>query len=197
MKKLLLFTLILSAMMMTACGGDSATEKLVKKLNSSYDYDGKEVELVCYPTIAEHSITLVGNGTVPIYLRNSKWQTSQHAFITTKLNFGKEPNCIWMPEKYTLGDIEIFDSEENSHGINTKLKVKGIVRYTGKDWEKYTIVKEENENPKIKMPKIVGSKSAAERAEEAKQKAEERRKKTGDPNDYSFIFIVSEISAAK
>ena len=195
MKNISLFILVLSATMMISCGGgDGTTNNLVKKLNSSYENDGKEVTLVCYPTIAEHSLTLIDrSGTIPIYLRNSKWQKSQDAFVITKLNFGKEPNCLWLPEKYTLGDVEIFDSEGNNHGTNTKLAIKGIVRYTNKDWEKATIAKEESSGG----IRIVGAKSATERAEEAKKKAEERRKKTGDPNDYSFIFEVTSISVAK
>jgi hypothetical protein len=45
-RKTIILTLICAAIL-TACG-DGATKKLVKHLNSSYDYDGREVELSGY-----------------------------------------------------------------------------------------------------------------------------------------------------
>ena len=191
MKKIFLFVLIISAMVMTACG-DGATKKRMQELDSSYDYDGKEVTLTGYLTY--NSGTMIMNGKTTPVLRHSNWQKS--GFVRPEINFGKEPNNVWIPNKFRLEDIEIYDSSGQKHGINTKCNLKGTVRYTHKDWEKATIVKEETSS-KVKTIQIYGTKSAEERAEEAKKAAEERRAKTGDPNDYTFEFIVNEISVVK
>ncbi|MCL2651180.1 MAG: hypothetical protein FWD60_09190 [Candidatus Azobacteroides sp.] len=189
MKRTFLFVLILSAMV-TACS-DGATKKLMKALNSSYDYDGKEVTLTGYAIYK--SGALIMNGKTDVALSNSNWQ--QDSFADVKMNFGKEPNSIWMPDKFRLEDVEIYDSNGQKHGINTKLNLKGIVHYTHKDWENATEVKEESSS-KGKL-QIYGTKSPDQRAEEAKKAAEERKAKTGDPNDYTFELIVNEVSVAE
>jgi len=190
MRKISLFTLILLAITMTSCGGgDKATTKLLKELNSSYNYDGKEATLTGYLTY--NSGAMIVHGKTTPALRHSNWQ--KEGFARPEINFGKEPNCVWIPDKFRLEDIEIYDSNGEKHGVNTKVTLKGTVRYTNKEWEKATVAEEE----KSGGMKIFGAKSAAEKAEEAKKAAEERRKKTGDPNDYSFTFQATAISVAK
>ncbi|MDR2476084.1 MAG: hypothetical protein LBD45_09545 [Bacteroidales bacterium] len=193
MRTVLIFSLICTVIF-AGCGGDSATAEIVKKLNSSYDYDGKEVELVGYIAIASGRAggMMVVNDKVSAGMVNSSMQQRQDAFAEVKLNFGQNPNCLWLPEKFQLSDAEIYDSNGQKHGINTKFAIKGVVHYTHKDWEKDTVAEEKSD----KM-KIFGIKTQAEKAEEAKQAAEERRKKTGDPNDYSFTFEATSISVAK
>lgn len=193
MKSKQLFLSLFFVVMLAACG-DNATKETVKKLNSSYDYDGKEVELVGYVAIVSGRAggTMVMNGKIAVGLVNSNMQQKQDAFADAKLNFGQEANSLWLPEKFKLSDVEIYDSNGAKHGVNTRFAIKGTVHYTHKDWEQETVAKEETG----KM-KIYGIKSNAEKAEEAKQAAEERRKKTGGPNDYSFVFEATSISVAK
>jgi len=192
-KRNFLFTLILSAMLI-ACG-DGATKKLVKELNSSYDNDGKEVELVGYVTISSGrgGGTMVMNGKITVGLANSNWQQKQDAFAYAKINFGQEPNSMWLPEKYQLSDVEIYDSNGQKHDVNTEFTIKGTVHYTNKDWK----LLQTDKPAGMFANSDVFNKMKEKSANESKKAAEDREKKTGDPNDYSFEIIVNQISVAK
>jgi hypothetical protein len=196
MKKQVIFVsmLILSAILMS-CGGDNATQQTVKQINSSYDLDGQEVQLVGYVAIASGRSggTLIMNNQITVGLVNSNWQQKQDAFANAKINFGQAPNCLWLPDEFKLSDVEIYDSNGQKHAVNTQFSFKAKVKYTHKDWESETAVKEEGK-PKMQ---IYGVKTAAQRAEEAKKASEERKKVTGDPNDYAFELTITEISVAK
>ena len=189
MKKTTFVLSLILTVILTSCG-DSATNKLVAELNSSYTNDGKEVELTGY--IFTSHIAIVSGDVVKVGLYNVAGQTDGE-IAEIKIKFGKEANHIFIPEKYRGNEIEIYDNTGEKHGYLQKITVKGTVHYTNKDWEKETVAKEETGN----NIKIFGKKSAAEKAEEAKQAAEKRKKETGDSNDYSFEFSVSEISVAK
>jgi len=185
-----IFSLIFAAILVSC--GDNATKKLVKELNSSYTYDGKEVILTGY--VIYNSGALIMNGKTNVALSNSNWQ--QDAFAHAEMNFGQEPNSIWMPDKFRLEDIEIYDSNGQKHGINTKFNLKGTVHYTNKDWKEQLEQQKEGKkdmfsnNPAFQEMR----KNSLSKAEEA---TNERKKKSGDPNDYSFKIVVSEISVSK
>ena len=194
MKKVFVFTLIISAMLMTACG-DGATKKLVKELNSSYTNEGKEVELKGY--IFTFHGAMVWGDRVRVGLYNVAGQTDG-AIAPIKMKFGQEANSIFIPEKYRGNDIEIYDNAGEKHGYLKRFTVKGVVHYTNKDW-KEKLEKEKEKEGKKDMP---SNNPAVQKMREnslskAEEAAKEREKKTGDPNDYSFEITVSEISTAK
>gem|GEM_PF-887294 len=193
----ILSSLIVAAIL-TSCGGDNATNKLVKELNSSYTNDGKEVELVGYIAIVSGRAggTSVNNGKITVGLTNSNWQQKQDAFAQAKINFGKDSNSLWLPEKFLLSDVEIYDSKGQKHDVNTKLAIKGIVHYTNKDWE--NALKQEQEGKKDMFSNNPAFQKMREKSlNEDKAAAKAREKKTGDPNNYSFEISVNEISVAK
>jgi hypothetical protein len=192
-KKAIFSVMLILSAILVSCSGDNATEQVVKQLHSSYDLDGQEVQLVGYVAIASGrgGGALIMNDQITVGLVSSNWQQKQDAFASAKIKFGQNPNCLYMPEKFSLGDVEIYDSNGQKHGVNTQFAFKAKVKYTRKDWEKETVV-EETDKPKMQ---IHGVKTPAQRAEEAKKAAEERKKATGDPNDYTFELTVVEISA--
>ncbi|GHT22329.1 hypothetical protein FACS189430_03930 [Bacteroidia bacterium] len=194
-KKTIFSVMLILSAILASCGGDSATQQVVKQLHSSYDLDGQEVQLVGYVAIAsgKGGGALIMNNQISVGLVNSNWQQKQDAFASANINFGQNPNCLYLPEKFQLGDVEIYDSNGQKYDVNTKFTFKAKVKYTRKDWEKETVA-DETDKPKMQ---IHGVKTPAQRAEEAKKAAEERKKATGDPNDYSFKLTVVEISVAK
>ncbi|MCL1938072.1 MAG: hypothetical protein FWF52_06735 [Candidatus Azobacteroides sp.] len=188
MTRRFLFMLIISAIMF-ACG-DGTTKKLVKELNSSYDNEGKEVTLTCY--ITQNGPVIIKNGTTSVSLVYSNMQ--QDAFAYAQLNFGKEANCVWMPEKFRLEDIEIYDNTGRKYGVNTEFTIKGIVHYTNKNWKEEL---SQADKPGMFSNSEVFKKMREKSDNDNKKAAEDRKKKTGDPNDYSFEIIVNDISVAK
>jgi hypothetical protein len=179
---------------LTACG-DGATKKLTNQLNSSYDYDGKEMELTGF--IYTFHGAMVSGDMVRVGLFNVAGQTSG-AVATLKIKFGKDANGIYIPEKYHGSDIEIYDNTGEKHGYLTKCTVKGTVRYTNKNWKENL---EKTDDPASEKNPLANSETFKKMREKtvanAKKAAEEREKKTGDPNDYSFEMTVNEISVAK
>jgi hypothetical protein len=190
MKKLICILLFAAS---SASCGDDATKKIVEQLDTSYDLDGRQVELTCHVASDFHD-KLIMNGWTTVPLVHSPMQQQRHAFATARIRFGKdEPNCIWMPEQFRLSEVEFYDSDGGKHDFNTQFAIKATVKYTHRDWEKATVA--EPESPK--KLRIYGQKTNDEQAEEARMAAEERRKATGDPNDYTFELIVDEIRTVK
>jgi hypothetical protein len=179
MKKRTIFTMILLSVVLFASCGDKATSNLIKELNSSYTYDGKEVELIGY--LSPHRTSLIMNGKVKLGLFNSLTEQSGSQLADVFINFGKEPNNIYMPEKYKSSEIEFYDNSGTMRNYLTKFRITGIVKYTKKDWEKH-LTEPENDPKKPAFAKEMAKKSV----EKAKKAAEERKAKTGDANDYSF-----------
>ncbi|MDR0810751.1 MAG: hypothetical protein LBN23_00515 [Paludibacter sp.] len=199
-KKTILSVILILSAILVSCGGDSATKQVMKQVNSSYDLDGQEVQLVGYATFTSGKsgglLMIKGmDDYISVGLTNSNWQQMQDAFAYAKINFGQAPNSIWFPQKFYLSDIEIYDSSGQKHDTNTKFAFKVKVKYTHKDWEKELVVEESKSKEKHSVINIV--KTPAQRAEEAKKAAEERKKNTGDPNDYTFELAITEISVAK
>jgi hypothetical protein len=179
MKKMTIFTMILLSVFLFTCCGDKATSNLIKELNSSYTYDGKEVELIGY--LSPHRTSMVMNGKIKLGLFNSLTEQSGSELADVYIDFGKEPNNIYMPEEYKSSEIEFYDNTGTVRNYLTKFKIKGIVKYTKKDWEKQLTVPEDDPR-KPAFAKEMTKKSV----EKAKKAAEERKAKTGDANDYSF-----------
>lgn len=181
--------IVLAAAFMSACG-DSETKKLVDRISSSYELDGQKVTLKGYVTIG--GMEIVKDGAVRVSLVASPTQQSASAFATARVRFGQEPNCVWMPDKFKLDDVEIYDAAGAKYGTNTKFAFVGVVRYTNKDWEQ----KLDAAGKQDMFSDNEAFKKMREKSDKKnREAAEERRKKTGDANDYSFEFVVDEIIA--
>ena len=177
-----------SLFFITSCG-DSATKKFVKELNTSYTNDGKEVELTGY--IFTFHGAMVWGDLVKVGLYNVAGQTDG-AIATLKIKFGKEANQIFIPEKYHGNEIEIYDNTGKKHGYLQKITVKGIVHYTNKNWKEK--LEQEKEGKKDMFSNNPAMQKVREKSlNQAEEAAQEREKKTGDPNDYSFEVLVSEM----
>lgn len=170
--------------------GDSASKELVKQLKSSYDKEGQTVELIGYPALGK--LTFVKQGKMELELGNA-WGQSEGSLATIELSFGKEANQGFLPEEYKFEDLEIYDKDGKKLDPQSKIKIKGKVTYTKKDW-KEEIDKEIEKN---KLGSKMVEEQQKKRKEKAKQAAEEREKETGDPNDYSFIIEVESIESVE
>ena len=178
----------------TACG-DSASKDLAKQLNSSYENDGQQVELVGYISLGR-SLT-VKDGIINAQLDNLAGQPSGE-LGKFKLQFGQGPNQIYIPEEFRMGDLEIYDNEGNKHGYMTEVKITGTVKYTDKNWKEF--IDAEIEGPEsikpndpargVKLMSIENKKKSKQRSQE---RADKREKETGDPNDYSFYIVAEKI----
>ena len=192
MRKTTFVFLLVFAAILVSCG-DSATNKLVKELHSSYANDGKEVELTGY--IFTFHGAMVWGDEVNVGLYNVAGQTNDE-IATMKLKFGKEANNIFIPQKYRGSDIEIYDNAGKKYGYLQKFTVKGVVHYTNKNWKEKLEQQKEGKNGMFsKSPTFQKMRESS--LSKAEENAKEREKKTGDPNDYSFEVIVNDISVAK
>ena len=116
-----------AALTLTACG-DSATNKVADQIKTSYEYNGKQVEMVGY--LKTTRFTMVRNGLAPLVLVPTAMNDATSATLENiMIKFGKEPNSIYMPERYKGSDIELRDSTGKVNDINTKFKVTGTVVY--------------------------------------------------------------------
>lgn len=108
--------------------GDSATNKVAEQIKSSYEWNGKQVEMVGY--LKTTKVTLVRNGVAPLVLVPSSMSDAGSATLENiMIAFGKAPNSIFMPERFKSSDIELRDAQGAVHNIDTKLKVTGKVVY--------------------------------------------------------------------
>lgn len=164
---------------LTAC--TSASNDFAKKLHSSYDNDGQEVELSGY--IALSNLELIKNGKLTLGLDNVAGQ-SKGSLATIEIDFGQGPNMVYMPEKFRFSDLVVYDNSGNQHGYLTEIKITGTVKYTNKNWK---------ESIDRKSSGGIGASLAAKSKKRAQEAAAKREKETGDPNDYSFYIKVNKI----
>ena len=113
----------------TSCG-DKQTANLVKELNSSYTYDDQDVELIGY--LFPSKMTFVRGESVNVGLYSAAGQ-SKGELTKVAVNFGQEANSIYMPQKFSGSEVEIYDNNGEKHGYLTKVKVTGTVKYTNKE----------------------------------------------------------------
>lgn len=164
------------ALFASACG-DSATSKAAQVIKTSHALNGKRVDAVGY--FKTTKVTFVTNGVAPLVLVPSTMSDAGSATLENiMVKFGKEPNTIFMPERYKGNDIEIRDASGRVNDINTKFKVTGTVVYDSTE--------------KIAPPKppsgafVMDSQKRNYAA--AKAKYEERVKKN-DLYDYSYRIV--------
>ena len=162
-----------AALTLSACG-DSTTNKVAEQIKTSYEFNGKQVEMVGYLKTTRFTMVrdgLAGLVLVPTVMNDVSSATLQNIMI----KFGKEPNSIYMPERYKGEDIELRDSTGKVNDINTKFKVTGTVVYDST--EKIA----EPKPPSGAMVLDIQKKNY----EKAKAEYEERVKK-GDVYDYRY-----------
>lgn len=177
-KKVILPLAMVAAVAMSVSGcGDSATNKLANEIKTSYAYNGKQVEMVGY--LKTSKLTFVRNGIAPVVLVPSMASDVSSATLENiMLKFGKEPNSIYMPEKFKGDDIELRDATGKVNNINTQFKLKGTVVYDSTE--------------KIAEPKPPSGMMVLDiqkqNYEKEKLKYEERVKK-GDVYDYKYKVV--------
>ena len=162
-----------AALTLSACG-DSSTNKVAEQIKTSYEYNGKQVEMVGY--LKTTRFTMVRNGVAPVVLVPTMVNDATSATLENiMLKFGKEPNSIYMPERYKGEDIEIRDSTGKVNDINTKFKITGTVVYDSTE--------------KIAEPKPPSGAMVLEMQRKSYEKAKaeyEERVKKGDVYDYRY-----------
>lgn len=172
--------------------GDNESKKLSKELNSSYDKDGKKVEIKGYIALSKSLVVIDDEITVEL---DSKSGQEKGELASIKFKFGREANQIYIPRYFGLSDLEIYDNKSNKHNYLAKVTITGTVKYTNKAWKEF--IHKEIKWPKPNDPAREMKLQVIQREKDAQLKAhnlaDERKAKTGDPNDYSFYIIVEKI----
>ena len=82
-----------AALTLSACG-DSSTNKVAEQIKTSYEFNGKQVEMVGY--LKTTRFTMVRNGVAPVVLVPTMVNDATSATLENiMLKFGKEPNSIY------------------------------------------------------------------------------------------------------
>jgi hypothetical protein len=192
MKKTAFLGLIATLAVFSSCGGDSTPPIAFDKYQHSYQNEGQAVILEGY--LSPGSFSMVRDHEISVGLYSSP-AGSGEKLATISMEFGKRANRIYMPEKYSDDDVEIYDSDGQKHDYKTKLKIVGAVKYTKKDWENDLV---EEALPAHLADNATMKRMNKEKAEKAKKAAEERKEKqSGDPNDYSFEIELSSVTVAE
>lgn len=183
----ILFAAIIPALFSACSPGIS------EKLHSSYDMDGSEIELEGY-LIPDYYTRISDNGEINMSLLPDLYNIGD-TIATVIVPFGNDPNsCNITKDRFTSADIEIFDDSFNKHDYKTKFKIKGTVKYTNKNWAADTLL-----IPRVKdtanraMTKLIKA-GRKDFIEKNKLAAKERKAKTGDPNDYTFVIVAGTIN---
>lgn len=163
-----------------------------EKLRSGYELDGSEIELEGY-LIPDYYTRISDNGEINMNLLPDLYGIGD-TIATVIVPFGNDPNsCNITKDRFTSGDIEIIDDSFNKHDYKTKLKIKGIVKYTNKNWASDTILVPDGKDTIDHFTSRLIRAARKDFVLRNKLAAEERQAKTGDPNDYSFVIIVETI----
>lgn len=171
----------------SACGNG-----ISEKLRSGYELDGSEIELEGY-LIPDYYTRISDNGEINMNLLPDLYGIGD-TIATVIVPFGNDPNsCNITKDRFTSGDIEIIDDSFNKHDYKTKLKIKGIVKYTNKNWASDTILVPDGKDTIDHFTSRLIRAARKDFVQKNKLAAEERQAKTGDPNDYSFVIIVETI----
>ena len=175
--KLWLAPVVVGAAVAISGCGDSATSKVAEQIKTSYDFNGKQVEMVGY--LKPTRFTLVSNGVAPLVLVPSSMSDPVNATLENiMLPFGKNANSIFMPERYKSSEIELRDASSKVNSVDTKFKVTGTVVYDSTE--------------KIAAPQPPSGKMVLEiqrqNYEKAKAAYEERVKK-GDVYSYKYKVV--------
>lgn len=182
------------ALCMWSCGGakDVATEAALKEIASgNYVNEGKEYELSGYLSVPRNMF--INKGHVTLSLHTIAGQSNDFQICKAQLGFGQQANSVYVPEKYSGSDMEIYDKDGSMHGYRTKVKLRGTVKYTDKDWED-GLYDELTEGENFNEKGIFLEKKR-EQQKKDQEAAEQRRKdQDGDANDYSFVLVVDEIT---
>ena len=81
-----------AALTLSACG-DSSTNKVAEQIKTSYEFNGKQVEMVGY--LKTTRFTMVRNGVAPVVLVPTMVNDATSATLENiMLKFGKEPNSM-------------------------------------------------------------------------------------------------------
>lgn len=171
MKKVLLLLLASSvfALLLTSC--ETSSQKLVEKLTTSYEYDGKQVVLEGY--ILPLSFTMIRNDAARIELCKGADASRNRVVITdaAEVNFGKSANSIYFEDNAEAKSVEIYDNTGTKLTYEDKVQISGTVQYVAKGPK----VKHQSKN---KIAQAIWEKNHKEDAKEE-----------GDGNDYEYRIV--------
>lgn len=104
------------------------------ELQSSYKYDGQEIVAEGYFSIPRYSRMSVRQGKIGLPFKASRWQlfSQDNIFDNVDIAYGKEPNSIYMPERFTNRQVEIYDKQGNRLRLNDKIRIRATVEYLDK-----------------------------------------------------------------
>lgn len=104
------------------------------ELQSSYKYDGQEIVAEGYFSLPRYSRMSVRQGKIGLAFKASRWEffSLHDIFNMVDVSFGKEPNSIYMPEKFTDSQVEIYDKQGNRLGLDDKIRIRATVEYLSK-----------------------------------------------------------------
>ena len=193
MKKTVFLALIVALMVFSACGGSgggTGTTIALDEVVHSYGNEGQEVEMTGY--LRPGTFSMVRNNIVHVGLYTEPSRGKELSKVS--MGFGRQAKRMYMPEKFSESDIEIYDNDNQKHDYKTKFTVKGVLKYTKKDWRNDLEVGElapaVANNATLKKTRV----DAAERAKKAMEKRTEEQ--NGDPNDYSFEIQLKSLTVA-
>ncbi|WP_343558825.1 hypothetical protein [Sphingobacterium sp.] len=127
-----------------------------EKLNQNKDNDGKRFSITGYPYL-NSDVTVHSDMEIAVSLY-SEPKGKGNYIGSIDLGYMDSKNGIYIPGKFTADDLQIFDNEGNSLGINDKIIVSFELDLDTKRPPRTDIKKlekDENGNPKIVEQKPV------------------------------------------
>jgi hypothetical protein len=132
--------LLLSFVLLAACGGNPNDPDISKQLASTYEHDGKEIEV--YGELAFGNTVTVEDDTVttPLYWSKGLFSGNETVLQAIELDFGSGPNMVTMPARFKASDITIYDDNGQRLLYSDYFKLRGRVEYTARDSGSYDYV---------------------------------------------------------
>ena len=139
MKSTVFALIAISVVLLVSCSADPESERITSSLQTSYDYDGKLIELegYVYTDILNSgnndSLVRIKLHSLPI-ATDDNLLTSNVYVSKEKVRTTKKLNYIIIPESihYRPNDIEFVDNNGKKFGLGSKIRIKGIVCYNNK-----------------------------------------------------------------
>lgn len=178
MKKLKsLLAIAVTALLLTSCG-ESDSYELVKKLNTSYEYDGKTIEIKGHlspPSFVWGSLTDRKELSVGLSVPKNINSLSTERTYSFNLKYGEGKNTVKInaapgADKYSDTDLVFYDANGEELSTTDEVVLTAKVTYTAKGPTKAS--------PGIKVPSFKGA-----------------DEKNADNNDYTYTL--TEVSFKK
>lgn len=164
---------------LAACSNEP-NKDLYDKLGSTYEMEGKEVELEGFICFRPFAPRLNGDRATGGTLCNARSTMRRVVAVAHNLSFAyaRTNNSVWFPQPFDREAFEVYDVNGARFGPDEPVTVTGTVRYLAKGPKG----KPSSDSPaatgrvKLKMPDM------------------HPQKDPGDGNDYSFAIEVTKIT---